>query len=549
MENSCQSSISTEDCSVKDGDLLLPSSVDLIGGAGGLEITLDENYILKISKPTSEEEDSEKIEKHPPCLSDVVAPIGNQASLSSSSHNTIHIDPEASLNPAKGIGSNSTVKEDEDIQIHELSCLGLEGNTVCVEPPSSIFTEISNEGHENACECEQFSVRLEENAVNVEAQPNEASNCPSLNKLSPSSLSTKISNEDHENAYGYLIYELFSASFEENTVNVEPQPTGASDVPTLKDLSSSSNLSEIINEDHKRACDSLVYEQSCVDLEGNTVYMELQTVGASDIPTLKDLSPSVIFTKMSDGVHEKPCDSLIYERYCPSLEGNAKNVEPQPPKPSDVPALKDLSPSSIFTEISNEVHEKACDSLTKLPTTGFGENIGNDSSQESKILYNNVLDASDCICDVSSSIASSNLVLPTVHYDDLAFGSSLASSMLSTESNGRSSLDPVESCMDDIELFDDVQLGDSCILVDNKDLFRSLAAGNHRSYKKKIKHALASRMRSKRREYEQLAILYADLDSDINPRRESSAPCILDKDLHFKKISAHDISESDWEFV
>ncbi|KAF5186210.1 hypothetical protein FRX31_024203 [Thalictrum thalictroides] len=113
---------------------------------------------------------------------------------------------------------------------------------------------------------------------------------------------------------------------------------------------------------------------------------------------------------------------------------------------------------------------------------------------------------------------------------------------------GSFNVDDGESCMENIELYDNMKLGDSCIVVDNIDLQLPPRSSNRRSLKKKLQHALASRMRStKQREYEQLAILYGDIDADINGRRAYSKLCILAKDAHLNIPSAQ--CDSDWELV
>ncbi|KAL7189676.1 hypothetical protein ACSBR1_039340 [Camellia fascicularis] len=81
--------------------------------------------------------------------------------------------------------------------------------------------------------------------------------------------------------------------------------------------------------------------------------------------------------------------------------------------------------------------------------------------------------------------------------------------------------------METIELPEKAKFDESCVIVDSKLLYSVYCrAQKHRSYKKILQDAFASKKRL-RKEYEQLAILYGDIDveSSLQPGH-NLFPCI-----------------------
>ncbi|KAF8409017.1 hypothetical protein HHK36_005088 [Tetracentron sinense] len=116
-------------------------------------------------------------------------------------------------------------------------------------------------------------------------------------------------------------------------------------------------------------------------------------------------------------------------------------------------------------------------------------------------------------------------------------------------SNGNGVTEPG---METIEPFHKVKLEGSCVMVDSNELcFVSHGEGKHRSYKKKIRDAFASKMKlAKKQEYEQLEIWYRDVNAGSNQQRvENSKLSILTRDFDSKQIPTHDFCESDWELL
>ncbi|PIA30451.1 hypothetical protein AQUCO_05500016v1 [Aquilegia coerulea] len=245
------------------------------------------------------------------------------------------------------------------------------------------------------------------------------------------------------------------------------------------------------------------------------------------------LEPETSFEGVALSTH-KDNEIPIYEQFVVDQEEKALSTEPPSLETSAMLcSSRDCSTSSCFSELCDEDHNRVSVPLPMLASTEVISSL--ESSQESELCCHNGLDAVECIADVSSSSQSCNLEHPAV---------------LPTESEGSFNVDDAESCMENIELFDNIKLGESCVVVDNINLQVPPRSSNRRSLKKTLQHALASRMRStKQREYEQLAILYGDIDADINERRADSTLCILAKDAHLKIPSAHDLCDSDWELV
>ncbi|KAL7249661.1 hypothetical protein ACSBR1_011781 [Camellia fascicularis] len=109
-------------------------------------------------------------------------------------------------------------------------------------------------------------------------------------------------------------------------------------------------------------------------------------------------------------------------------------------------------------------------------------------------------------------------------------------------------VDIADPIMETIELSEKAKLDESCVIVDSKLLYSVYCrAQKHRSYKKILQDAFASKKRL-RKEYEQLAILYGDIDieSSLQPG-QNLFPCIP---TNLGKSSSHDLScEPEWELL
>ncbi|KAI3996869.1 hypothetical protein MKX01_021145 [Papaver californicum] len=100
-----------------------------------------------------------------------------------------------------------------------------------------------------------------------------------------------------------------------------------------------------------------------------------------------------------------------------------------------------------------------------------------------------------------------------------------------------------------VEQFENLKLEDSCVVVQPFPV--SYRDGKNRSYKRKIRDAIASRMgSSKKKEYQQLAIWCADIDAESTQHRfEKSSLATLTKNLDSKISSSDQFCESEWEIL
>ncbi|KAF9589919.1 hypothetical protein IFM89_029535 [Coptis chinensis] len=218
------------------------------------------------------------------------------------------------------------------------------------------------------------------------------------------------------------------------------------------------------------------------------------------------------------------------------------------------PAGEGTCQASSFGCVRKEDNAKPCDKLVKM-TSSIDFTICN-SPEKTRPLCSNRMVESGHAADSSSAFQSSCSVLPVASRERKIVESGLTTfSGIPTEANevtddthseSDKGDDIVEQELKTTEEFQKAKLEESCIVVDVKELpFVPHHTGRQRSYKKKFRDALASRMRlAKKQENEQLATWQGDTS---NPRTECSSPSVLTGDL--KKSSTHDTSESEWELL
>ncbi|PON45692.1 hypothetical protein PanWU01x14_256840 [Parasponia andersonii] len=124
-------------------------------------------------------------------------------------------------------------------------------------------------------------------------------------------------------------------------------------------------------------------------------------------------------------------------------------------------------------------------------------------------------DLAGCVSDNPRGILSSTPA-SIMSINDKALEKQLvsSSSILSLEFIDGSNADVADTGMETIDLCDEMKLAESCVFVDDSDLYAvSRRARKLDSYKKKIRDIFASKKRLAK-EYEQLAIWYGDTDID-----------------------------------
>ncbi|XP_010277756.1 PREDICTED: uncharacterized protein LOC104612134 isoform X2 [Nelumbo nucifera] len=221
-----------------------------------------------------------------------------------------------------------------------------------------------------------------------------------------------------------------------------------------------------------------------------------------------------------------------------------------------IASLGDLSGMSLFSRVANENHEKACGMLTEPSSVEIARH-----NSASKAIH---IDSSDVTwhCPDISNAPSSDLSFPVISCQkDLADIVPIPSRrILLVESNGNSGGQSVDVAEENSvtdpgtemdTAFDNRRLDESCVVVDSNEIcFVSPRASKHRSYKKKICDAFASKMRSgKKKEYEQLAICYEDHTPTNQQRAECSTLSNLTRDLDLKTLPSTDLCDSEWELL
>lgn len=294
----------------------------------------------------------------------------------------------------------------------------------------------------------------------------------------------------------------------------------------------------------------------------------------------------------------KKCrDVSVHSSLNLSVNENRSDKKLIPPETScAITREKHLSrPLSSYSEFVNEIHEISLDQIGTTKAPSVNEDTSADSIVES---CDEIENSSECMADLSSSFhASSEIILvKSVGYDgnemDVPSGGSLSEqangdytskcSSNSLASTGGSSQNEearndkyadedvfvflprkfddwnlniteseiaTEHGTETIQQRDKMKLEETCVLVNEGELhILPQCEGKWRPYKKKIRDALYSRMRSARKEeYEQLVLQYGDnkkLNQDLG---EALAPTLIVEER--KKLPHLDSCESEWELL
>ncbi|XP_042520608.1 uncharacterized protein LOC122094056 isoform X2 [Macadamia integrifolia] len=275
-------------------------------------------------------------------------------------------------------------------------------------------------------------------------------------------------------------------------------------------------------------------------------------------PNMSHLPPSsedpIKGTCADLSIEQNENSSVIYGNLKFGLEEFTEEDKLSLPKVLEVmaPAGNDLSGALLFSGLHNENNGKICNTAATVPTLSSV-----DFAQCCE-----PLDPMGCISGVSSA-SSTSLVLPASYFENEA-GDGLIPSRdsLAIELNGRSyryneeemaeGNDAHRSDEEATDASHGLRLEESCILVDCDEIHLvSQRTGKSRSYKKKLRDAFASRMRSgKKQEYERLALLCGDADTGTNDQREGSYQIsTLTRDLDSKKLPIDDFCDSEWELL
>ncbi|XP_004243407.1 uncharacterized protein [Solanum lycopersicum] len=110
-----------------------------------------------------------------------------------------------------------------------------------------------------------------------------------------------------------------------------------------------------------------------------------------------------------------------------------------------------------------------------------------------------------------------------------------------------SKYDSIESDLEIVEKFDEFQLNETCVLVEEDRIHVPQGPVKQKSYKKKLRDAFSTKKRLTRKEYEQLGALYGD--QQIKVESEDKVMPVLAMNSNTKMLSANDHPESEWEIL
>lgn len=114
-------------------------------------------------------------------------------------------------------------------------------------------------------------------------------------------------------------------------------------------------------------------------------------------------------------------------------------------------------------------------------------------------------------------------------------------------SSAMSKYDNIESELEIVEKFDESQLEETCVLVEEDKIHVPHGPVKQKSYKKKLREAFSTKKRLTRKEYEQLGALYGD--QQFNLETEEKVMPVLAMNSNTKMLSANDHPESEWEIL
>ncbi|CAK9182938.1 unnamed protein product [Ilex paraguariensis] len=325
----------------------------------------------------------------------------------------------------------------------------------------------------------------------------------------------------------------------ENVVEEEQSSCGELSSPEDKDLSDASSSSESVDESHKNELFMKVSPAMSVHGAGLSSSQRNATIcnSFSEVGCVSNVSTNLQSSEM--GLSVIACEKKVVESAL---------------------ASSSFSLSLESCNLSEFSHSTFC--------------------SESEKICNNPIDGSGSVSDVSSALSSSES-FPTIAFGRkvVDLGLAFSGSILSLESNAGSSgikddmccsciqleaymssleigqaddpsIDLNDPSMETIDLSEKMSLGESCVIVDSQLPYAvSCRARKHRSYKKIIQDAFASRKRLSK-EFEQFGIWYGDIDIESSQQApQNLLSSIPISSFEPKKPATHDLCDSEWELL
>ncbi|RWR86489.1 hypothetical protein CKAN_01538800 [Cinnamomum micranthum f. kanehirae] len=252
--------------------------------------------------------------------------------------------------------------------------------------------------------------------------------------------------------------------------------------------------------------------------------------------------------------HEEACDKLIQKSIPISIEVtinnhpenagvNYENVADPVIDTADYSVVQPFE-STLPVVLNNVVEEGMISPSCDISTDVTGE-VFSSKSYETIFL---VEFSGDGNKEHGKPLCEASLPQPEIGICVSAMTPMRRSSHFDWQEASKSSI-TAEQSTETIDEFEDVKLDDDCSdtdIVKNEIVYIYRQARKKRSYKKKLQDALTSKLRpTKKPDYEQIAIWYAEAETRRRAGESSSASTVL----HSKGRLTHDSCISDWELL
>ncbi|XP_075098497.1 uncharacterized protein LOC107775144 isoform X4 [Nicotiana tabacum] len=302
---------------------------------------------------------------------------------------------------------------------------------------------------------------------------------------------------------------------------------------------------------------------------------------------LKGHNPRGITKKLIDDtqvIKGKSKNGGVYRRQNVGIKEIVRDSHP-PSKKSDAICIvsRDAIKFSSVSKVRGD-YEVASDRMAM--TSAKASVKGHDSVEAAKEVYNHIMDINVSAAGISSNAAASDTSLSVesvgknqpdlrntaaigrcmdkelagetgpdirsnTHNDEVAREE--ISESCQERSGSYSSTSPKkydhlnESDVEIVEQFDELNLEETCVLVEGGRLHIPQGSVKRKSYKKKLREVFSTKKKTSRKEYEQLGALHGDQLPNLEA--EDKVMQVLATSSNTKSLSANDHSESEWELL
>ncbi|XP_016450318.1 uncharacterized protein LOC107775144 isoform X3 [Nicotiana tabacum] len=303
---------------------------------------------------------------------------------------------------------------------------------------------------------------------------------------------------------------------------------------------------------------------------------------------LKGHNPRGITKKLIDDtqvIKGKSKNGGVYRRQNVGIKEIVRDSHP-PSKKSDAICIvsRDAIKFSSVSKVRGD-YEVASDRMAM--TSAKASVKGHDSVEAAKEVYNHIMDINVSAAGISSNAAASDTSLSVEsvgkNQPDLRNTAAIAGRCMDKELAGETGPDIrsnthndevareeiSESCQErsgsysstspkkydhlnesDVEIveqFDELNLEETCVLVEGGRLHIPQGSVKRKSYKKKLREVFSTKKKTSRKEYEQLGALHGDQLPNLEA--EDKVMQVLATSSNTKSLSANDHSESEWELL